>query len=125
VVRLDELGEIGGAHVVFLIAEGVVKVEFVDAELIRHRDIGLVRHALGDPMMAADRFQPPDLAGIAERDPVHLVGAVLLQQCAQAGHAFAGGGDIRQHDGEEILFADAAGALPARSPARLLRPSLQ
>ena len=79
-VGLDEFGQIGGAHVLVLLAQSVLKVEFVDTELVRHGHVGLVRHALGDPVMAAHGFQPPDLVGIGEGDAVHLVSAELLEQ---------------------------------------------
>ncbi len=108
-VVFDELAEVGGAHVVLLVAQSVIEVEFVDAELVRHRHIRFVRHTLGDPMMAADGFQPPDLVHVGERDAVHLVGAVFLKQRAQTLHALTSGFDVRQHEGEEILLADAAG----------------
>ncbi len=108
-VAFDELAQIRGAHVLLLVAEGVVEVEFVDAELVRHGHVRLVRHTLGDPMVAADGFEPPDLIDVGEGDAVHLVGAVLFEQRAETGHAFAGGLDIRQHEGKEVLFADTAG----------------
>ena len=105
----DELAQVGGAHAVLLLAEGVVEVELVDAQLVRHRHIAVVRHALGNPMVAADRFEPPDLARVTERDTVGFVCAVFLEQRAEALHAFARRLDVRQHDGHEILFAQAAG----------------
>ena len=107
----DPLGHVGGAHVVLLVAQGVLQIELVDAQLIRHRDVRLVRHALGDPMVAADGLQPPDLVDVGERDAVHLIGAVLLQQRAQAQHTLTRGLDIRQDQRQEILLADAAGDL--------------
>ena len=60
-------------------------------------------------MVAADGFKPPDLIHIGEGDTVHLVGAVLFEQRAETGYTFAGGLDIRQHEGKEVLFADTAG----------------
>ena len=108
-VAFDEFTEVRGAHMLLLVAEGIVKVEFVDAELVRHGHVCLVRHALGNPVVAADGFKPPDLIHIGEGDTVHLVGAVLFEQRAETGYTFAGGLDIRQYEGEEVLFADTAG----------------
>ena len=74
---------------------------------------GMVTYAssgtLGDPVVAADGFKPPDLIHIGEGDAVHLVRAVLFEQRAETCHAFTGGLDVRQHEGEEVLFANAAG----------------
>ena len=109
VVAFDEFTEVRGAHMLLLVAEGIVKVEFVDAELVRHGHVCFVRHALGNPVVAADGFKPPDLIHIGEGDTVHLVGAVLFEQRAETGYTFAGGLDIRQHEGKEVLFADTAG----------------
>ena len=60
-------------------------------------------------MVAADGFKPPDLIHIGEGDTVHFVRAVLFEQRAETCHAFTGGLDVRQYEGEEVLFADAAG----------------
>ena len=109
VIALDEFDQILGAHVVLLLTEGVIEVEFVDAELVRHRHIRFVGHALGDPVMATDGFHPPNLVGVRERDTVHLIGAVFLKKVAKPLHALTRGGDVRQHDGQEVLLADAAG----------------
>ena len=92
-----------------LVAEGIVKVEFVDAELVRHGHVCFVRHALGNPVVAADGFKPPDLIHIGEGDTVHFVRAVLFEQRAETCHAFTGGLDVRQYEGKEVLFADTAG----------------
>ena len=108
-IALDEFDQILGAHVVLLLTEGVIEVEFVDAELVRHRHIRFVGHALGDPVMATDGFHPPNLVGVRERDTVHLIGAVFLKKVAKPLHALTRGGDVRQHDGQEVLLADAAG----------------
>ena len=110
-VALDELAKVGGAHVLGLLAQSVVQIEFVDAQLVRHGHVCRIRHTLGDPMMAADGFHPPDLVHVGEGNAVHLIGAVFLKQRAQALHAFTGRLDIRQDDGQEILLADAAGDL--------------
>ena len=97
------------AHVVFLCAAGVGKVEAVDAELVGHHDIAVVRHTAGHPVVAADGLQPPDLVHILKRDAVHLIGAVRPEQLAQSHHALAGRADIGQHEADDVLLANAAG----------------
>ena len=108
-VAFDELGQIGGAHVVLLLAKRIFKIKFVNAQLVRHGHIRFVRHTLGDPMMAANGFQPPDLVDVGESNAVHLIRAILLKQSAQTFHTLTGGGDVRQHESKEILFANATG----------------
>ena len=56
----------------------------IQAELVGHDDHTVVRHALGNPVMAAHSFQPPDFVGVGEGDAVHLVGAEFLKQRAEA-----------------------------------------
>ena len=108
-VAFDELGQIGGAHVVLLLAKRIFKIKFVNAQLVRHGHIRFVRHTLGDPMMATNGFQPPNLVNVGEGNAVHLIGAKFLKQRTQTFHTLAGGGDVRKHKGEEILFANATG----------------
>ena len=67
------------------------------------------RFSPGHPVMAADGLQPPYLVLVVEGYAVGLIGAVTLQQRAQALHALAGGPDIGEHQHHDILFADAAG----------------
>ena len=101
--------QVGGAHVVGLVALGVVQVKAVDAQLVGHGHIGVVRHAPGDPVVTADGLEPPDLVHVAKGDAVVLVGAVALEQLAQNTHAVAGGLGIRQHQGHHVLLAQATG----------------
>ena len=108
-VAFDELGQIGGTHVVLLLAKRIFKIKFVNAQLVRHGHIRFVRHTLGDPMMAANGFQPPNLVNVGEGNAVHLIGAKFLKQRTQAFHTLAGGGDVRKHECEEILFANTTG----------------
>ena len=108
VVLRHPLAQIGAGHVLDLLALGVQQIEVVDAKLVGHGHIGVVGNALGDPVMAADRLEPPDLIGIGKCDAVHLVGSVLLEKRAQALNALAGGVDIRQDDGNEVLLGEAA-----------------
>ena len=68
-VGFDEFGKVFGTHVRFLVTQSVLKVEFVDTELVRHGHVGLVRHSLGNPVMAAHSFQPPDFVGVGEATP--------------------------------------------------------
>ena len=108
VVVRDELLQVGARHVFLLFAQRVVQVEFVQIEVIRAHGVAVVRHAAGDPVMAAYGLEPPDLIEIGERDAVHFVGAVGLQQHAQPLYAFPGAADIGEHEGHDILFADAS-----------------
>ena len=109
VIVPDELPQVGRAEMILLCTESVVEVEGVDAQLVRHDHIGVVRHTAGHPVVAADGLQPPHLVHVGKSDAVHLVGAVGLQQLAQTLHALAGGVDVGQHQIHNILFADAAG----------------
>ena len=99
----------GRAHVVGLVALGVVQVKAVDTQLVGHGHIGVVGHALGNPVVAADGLEPPNLVHVAKGDTVVLVGAVALEQIAQDTHAVAGRLGVRQHQGHHVLFAQAAG----------------
>ena len=111
VMGVDELLQIRGAHVRFLRAKGVLQVEAVDAELIGHYHVGLVRHPSGHPVMAADGLQPPDLVRILKGDAVHLIGAVLLQQASQPLHALSRAAYVGKHQTDDVLLPDAAGRL--------------
>ena len=94
---------------VLLLAKRIFKIKFVNAQLIRHGHIRFVRHTLGDPMMAANGFQPPNLVNVGEGNAVHLIGAKFLKQRTQTFHTLTGGGDVRKHKCEEILFANTTG----------------
>ena len=101
--------QVGGAHVVGLGALSVIQVKAVDTQLVGHGHIGIVRHALGDPVVTADGLEPPDLVHVAKGDAVVLVSAIALEQVAQDAHAVAGGLGIRQHQGHHVLLAQATG----------------
>ena len=108
-VRVHEFAQVGAAQVLALFTESVGKIEGVDAKLVGDGGIAVVGNTAGDPMVAADGFHVPDLVHIGDDDAVCLIGAVLFQQCAEPGDAFARGGHIRQHEGDDVLLADAAG----------------
>ena len=109
VVLRDELPQVRRAQAVFLGAEGVLQVEAVHAELVGHDDHRIVGHPPGHPVMPADGLHPPDLVLVIEGDAVGLVGAVLLQQGAQAQYALPRRADVGQHQHHDVLLADAAG----------------
>lgn len=113
-VRAEELAQVRARQVVVAGAFGVVEVEGVDAQLVRHRDVVVLRDATRDPVVPADGLQPPDVLLVAEGDPVHLVGAVLGQQRAQALDALAGGADVGQDQGHKVLLAEPAGRARGR-----------
>ena len=58
--------------------------------------------------MPADRFHPPDLVLVVECDTVRFIRAVLFQKRRKPQYAFARCADIRQHEHDDILLADAA-----------------
>ena len=79
VILFDKVTQISRAHEVLLLAQSVVQVQRVQAQLVRHDDIDIVGYAAGHPMVAADGLQPPNLVHILEGNAVHLIGAVLFQ----------------------------------------------
>ena len=105
----DKFPQIGRAQVVPLFAEGVLKIEMIQAELVGHDDIPVIGHPAGDPVMAADGFHPPDLVLVGKGDAIVFIGAVLLQKGAQPLHALPGAADVGQYDADQILLTDAAG----------------
>ena len=115
--------QVGGAHVVGLGALGVIQVKAVDTQLVGHGHIGVVRHALCDPMVTADGLEPPDLVHITKGDAVVLVGAVALEQVAQDTNAVAGGLGVRQDQGHHVLLAQATGLCRNVSILAFVAPS--
>ena len=111
VVLGHPLAQVGAAQVLGLLAKGVVDVERVDRELVGHHDVGVVGHALGNPMVAAHRLEPPDLVDVLEGDAVHLIRAIALKQAAQTQNALTRRADVGKHEREHVLLADATGHL--------------
>ena len=107
-VRFDEFLQIGATHEFARVAEGVIKIEIVDAKLVGDDRAFVVRHAAGDPMVAADGFDVPDFVHVGNDDAVRFVRSVCFEQFGEAFHAFARGVDVRQHEGDDVFFADAA-----------------
>lgn len=101
--------QVGRAHVIGLGALGVVQVKAVDTQLVGHGHIGVVGHALGNPVVAADGLEPPNLVNVTKGDAIVLIGAVALEQLTQNAHAVAGRLGIRQHQGHHVLLAQTAG----------------
>ena len=101
--------QVGRAHVVDLSALGVVQVKAVNTQLVGHGHIGVIGHALGDPVVATDGLEPPDLVNVTQGDAVVLIGTVALEQVAQNAHTVAGRLGIRQHQGHHVLLAQTAG----------------
>ena len=111
VIDFNKLLEAGAAHEVLLCAIGIVKVKGIDTKLVGHYDIGIIRYAARHPVMSADGFEPPDFVDVLEGDAVHFIGAIRLMQHAEALDTFAGRVNIRQSDGDEVLFTDSSGNL--------------
>ena len=107
-VDADKLNQVLGAHVFPLLAERIREVKGVHAQLIRHDGIAVIRDFSCDPVMAADGFHPPDFAGILKGDAVHLIGAEGFEQMPETEDTFPGGMDVREHQCDHVLFADAA-----------------
>ena len=107
-MRFDEFLQVGAAHEFARVAESVVEIEIVDAKLVGNNRAFVVRHAAGDPMVPADGFDVPDFVHIRNDDAVRFVGSVHFEQFSEALHAFARGVDVRQHEGDDVFFADAA-----------------
>ena len=101
--------QVGGAHVVGLGALGVVQVKAVDTKLVGHGHIGVIGHALGDPVVATDGLEPPDLVNVTKGNAIVLISAVALEQVAQDTNAVAGRLGVRQHQGHQVLLAQTAG----------------
>ena len=98
----------------------ILQIKIHNALLVRHHHIVIVRYPLCHPVMTADGFQPPDLVPILKCDAVHLVSDILFQQAAQTRHALSGGVDIRKHQINDVLLADAAGHLFPAIRGRLI-----
>ena len=107
-IFLNKLPKIRRAHVLLLFSERILQIQRINAKLIRHHDINIVRHPSCHPVMPADGFQPPDLIHILERNAVHLIGSVLLQQRSQALDALSCTVNVRKDQNHQILFAKAA-----------------
>ena len=101
--------QVGRAHVIGLGALGIVQVKAIDTQLVGHGHIGVIGHALGDPVVAADGLEPPDLVNVTKGNAIVLVSAVALEEIAQDTHAVAGRLGVRQHQGHHILLAQSAG----------------
>ena len=104
----DELAKIGTAQVLLLFTKSIVHVKAIHAELVRHQDYPVVRHAARHPVMTSDRLQPPDFVLIIEGDTVRFIGSILLQQRGEPLHAFTGGMDIREDQHDDVFLADPA-----------------
>ena len=107
-MRFDEFLQIGATHEFACVAESVIKIEIVDAKLVGNNRAFVVRHATGDPMVSTDGFDVPDFVHIRNDDAVRFVRSVHFEQFSEALHTFARGVDVRQHEGDDVLFANAA-----------------
>ena len=91
-----EFAQIRTAHEFALVAEGVVEVEIIDAELVGNGRIAVVRYTAGDPMVAAYRLDIPDFIHVGDDDAVRLVGAVCREQFRKARNACSRGVHVWQ-----------------------------
>ena len=96
---------------ILLCAQGILQIKRIDPELVRHHHINIIRHSAGNPVMTADRLQPPDLVFIRKSYPVHLVSTVFFQQASQPRDTFSGTVNIREHHRYNVLLTDTSGNL--------------
>ena len=54
VIFLDKIPKVRRAHICLLIAQGVIYIEAVDPELVRHDYYAVIVYFSCDPMMSAD-----------------------------------------------------------------------
>ena len=94
-----------------LLPVSVRKVKMIQTKLVGHDDHPVIRHPSGDPVMAADGFQPPDFLRVRKGHPIGFVGAILLQQSTGAQHAFPGRMNIGKHQSHQVLLANSTGNL--------------
>ena len=59
-------------------------------------------------MVSTDGFDVPDFVHIRNDDAVRFARPVCFEQFSEALHTFARGVDVRQHEGDDVLFANAA-----------------
>ena len=107
-IPADKLTQIGRADKVLLFAQCIVQIQHIQSQLVGHDDIHIIGHAAGHPVVAADRLKPPYLVRILKGNAVHLIGAVLLQQAAEAVYTLPRGADVGQDQINDVLLADAA-----------------
>ena len=112
-IPLHELLEIRAAHVIHTFSKRICQIEIVDPRLIGHDDIPVVRNTLRDPVVAAQRFHPPDLIHIGKSHAVHFVCSVFFQKFCSAEHPFPCAADVRENDRHKIFFADSSGLFGA------------
>ena len=89
-----------------LLSLGICKIKGIDTELIRHRHIGVIRYTPRDPMMAANRLEPPNLINIRDCNAIHLVRSARLEQPSKPTHAIAGRCSVRQNQRRNVFLAD-------------------
>ena len=123
-VFFHKLAQIARAEVFLLFPISVLKVKVVQAELVGHDDHAVIRDPSGDPVMAADGFQPPDFVGIRKGHAIGFISAVLLKQRAGAQHTFPCRMDIGKHQRHQVLFADSAGNLLGVAALLFLIPDI-
>ena len=85
----------------------VKRIQYLDVPFYHY----FIGHSAGDPMVAADGLDVPDLVHIRNNHAVRFVGAVGFEPFAQPRDALARGGDIRQLKGDDVFLTDTAGLL--------------
>ena len=105
-VFFDKFFQVRGAHIFFLFAQRIFQIKGIDAQLVRHYHIHIIRHFSCHPVMSADRLQPPDLVSILESDSVIFICAIRFQKLSQPGNTLAGALNIRKHQAHDVFLSD-------------------
>ena len=104
-VLIYKFPHIRRTHIFLLSGKSVLKIKLIQAQLIRHNYIHIIRHTARDPVMTTNGLQPPDLVLILECDSVHLIGAILLQKASQTFHPFSGAANIGKYNINQVFFS--------------------
>ena len=105
-VFFDKFFQVRGAHVFFLLAQCVLQIKCIDAQLVRHYHIHIIRHFSCHPVMSADCLQPPDLVSILESDSIIFICSIRFQKMSQSGNTLAGALNIRKHQAHDVFLSD-------------------
>ena len=104
-----ELPKVRRAEEFLLRTEGIIQVKIINAELVRHNDTDIIRHSAGNPVMSADRLEPPDFIAVRKADAVLFVCAVLFRQLTETEDTFSRRVNIRKYKNNKVLFPDSSG----------------
>ena len=104
----DKFSHVSGTQMLLLRTEGILQIESINTQLVRHHHIHLIRHFSRNPVMSSNGLQPPDFVLILERNAVHFISSVLLQQTSQTLHTFPCAVNVGKYQIYNIFLTDAA-----------------